>query len=173
MDLKIIVDLANIIVALGVLIAITQISINRKQLHFATIERCITEFRRFESNKVPIDKTDLIRYIDLINEELFYFQHNYLPKTIAYEWIDGMLDFVPIIDNRGNILNPQNCIPELAAKRNHFLRNYPRLKDSFIVIQTVRFDNAYNEEESKQDLRISSRKAIVEEIYKNVKAFSF
>jgi hypothetical protein len=173
MDLKIIVDLANIIVAMGVLIAITQISINRKQLHFATIERCITEFRRFESNKVPIENSDLIRYIDLINEELFYFQHDYLPKTIAYEWIDGMLDFVPIIDNNGNILNPKSCISELAVKRNHFFRNYPRLKDSFIVRQRIKFEDAFNEDESKQDIRISTRKAIVEEIYRNVKGFSF
>jgi hypothetical protein len=93
MNWQIIVDIANLIVAVGVLLAITQININRKQLHLATLNRCIDVFRNMSGMRsLQSSATDVHNYIDFVNEELFYIQHKYLPKVVALEWLDGMLD---------------------------------------------------------------------------------
>ena len=169
-----IVDIANIIVALGVIVAITQININRKQLHFDTIARCIEEFRKLDNLLGnAANEPQLLKYIDLVNEELFYFQHNYLPKVIALEWIDGMLDYLTLLDTNSDVLNKGNCIPLLQIKHDFYLRDYPRIVHSFTIRQDHDLSIIYSNKPEDRNWRIQNRKAIIEEIYNNVQNFSF
>ena len=174
MNWQIIVDIANVVVAVGVLFAITQININRKQLHLATLNRCIDEFRKMPNVKSQhASEKDVLSYVDFVNEELFYIQHKYLPEIVAFEWLDGMIDYFPITNKRNEILNVGNCVSQLEIKRDFFLKDYPRLKKTFSVKNDYDFVVVYNKDPERQSLRILTRKKIVQEIYKNVRRFEF
>ena len=49
------------------------------------------------------------QYIDLCNEELFYFKHGYLPEEIVNEWLDGMIYYLPHFDGEKNVNNDECC----------------------------------------------------------------
>jgi hypothetical protein len=173
MNWQVIVGIANVIVALGVVVAITQININRKQLHFVIIARCIEEFRKLGNLKNDsVSENTIRKYLDLVNEELFYFQHDYLPKELALEWLDGMIDYISITDQEGNLLNTENCIPGLAHN-DAYLESFPRLKETFIVRQKFSSEIIYSNDPLKRDLRILNRKQVAEELYNNVIRFAF
>lgn len=57
------------------------------------MQRCIDNFRTWYSN--PNKKVDFF-YLELLNEELFYFQKGLIEEEIALEWIEGILDFIII-----------------------------------------------------------------------------
>lgn len=63
------------------------------------------------------------RYLDLCNDEMFYFQHRYLPDEVAREWIDGMFSILPL-------LRPQGEVVDGHQDRSHWLEllaEFPRL----------------------------------------------
>lgn len=148
--------------------------INRKQLHLATIKRCIDEFRSLiNPNNPQYSDADAAKYVDLVNEELFYFQHGYIPEVVAYEWIDGMMDYLPLFDNGGNILNKGHCVDKISSKHDILLRDYPRIKYTFTIPIDYDFETVYSQHPDKQNLRLIIRKNLVQSIYQNVKRFNF
>ncbi len=166
--------IATVATAIGVWFAFSQSRTNQKQLHLATLNRCINEFRNYAGIlKDNEDTVALSKYVDLVNEELFYMKYDYLPKEVAYEWIDGMIDFIPITNKNEEVLNPDNCLLLLKNNRNEYFKNYPRLKVSFIIRGSHDFVTAFTEEAEKQTLRAMTRKMIVEEIYNNIKFSEF
>lgn len=83
-------EIVNLIISsittLAIIFAVVQIKINRKQLYLSTITKCICDFRNLGYlNQQTTDYLIINRYIDLTNEELFYIQHNYIPKDISKE----------------------------------------------------------------------------------------
>jgi hypothetical protein len=167
-------NVATIATAFGIWVAMVQLLINQKQLHLDTIKRCIDEFRNLTSpTNINYSDADATRYIDLVNEELFYFQHNYIPRVVAYEWIDGMLDYIPLFDKTGNILNKGYCVPRLALKPEIFFKDYPRIKHTFTILDDYDFETIYAQTLEKKDLRLIARKNLVESIYHNLKGFNF
>lgn len=173
MDWNIIINIATVATAIGVWFSYSQSRINRKQLHLNTISRCITEFRGYNLLSANPDKKTVSSYIDLINEELFYFKHDYLPKEVAFEWIDGMIDFVPLTNKLEEILNPQDCLLLLRENRTEFFKNYPRVKNAFTISGSYDFIVAFSQDSKKSELRGNNRKLIVEEIYENNRRFEF
>jgi hypothetical protein len=173
MGLKDLADLAQVVTGIAVIIAIYQLMVNQRQLYFGAITRCVSRFQEIEIEQETYGSKQISSYIDLVGEELFYFQNGYIPKTVAYEWIDGMLDYLPLTDKKEKVLNPGNCIHSLEKKRNYYLRYYPRIKHAFTVGGHYDFKIAYSEEEKDIEQRTVQRRLIVEEIYNNVKDFSF
>ena len=107
--------IATIIGGIAILAAVRSYSISRKQLNFTALESCIKRYRdQFLDLDRHAPKSQVLRYIDLVNEELFYFEHNYLPVDVAEEWIDGMIEHLPIFDPTGKVLNPDHCIPVIV-----------------------------------------------------------
>ena len=86
-----------------------------------------------------IDRSIITRYIDLTNEELFYFQHHYIPKEISKEWIDGMIDFIPITNKSGNILNKDHVINYFTEHRIELLKNFPRIQNALKIQKNLIF----------------------------------
>ncbi len=163
----------EVITAIGVLIAVTAYGITRKSLYLTTIEKCIEGFRNLKNlNKQP-SREEIEKYVDLVNEELFYFQHGYLPIEIADEWIDGMIDFLPIFDKKGNVLNPNNCIQDLAEKHDRYFQNYPRVVTAFTIKGNYDFKLIYSSDTKSAAKRKHQRRKLIIEILKNLKVLKW
>lgn len=162
------------ITASAIVFAVVQIKINEKQLFLSTITKCIADFRNLgELNRQTTDPVIINRYVDLTNEELFYFQHNYIPKDIMKEWIDGMIDFMPITNINGQILNKKYCIKYIASNRSMVFQNYPRVQNAFEINKIFDFRLIYTTDESKRIDKVKERKMLITEIVKKVNAFEW
>lgn len=103
--LEIAVKLVTIVSLPAIIITIY---IARKQLFLSTISKCIDEFRKVVYDKTTCDEERTKKYIELCNEQLLYIRNNYIPFDIAVEWIDGMIDYLPVINKDREILNLEN-----------------------------------------------------------------
>jgi hypothetical protein len=167
-------EIIQTITAVAVITAVIQIYINRKQLYLSTITKCISDFRNLQGlNKDTIDKFILWKYIDLTNEELFYFKHDYLPRNVAVEWVDGIIDYIPIKNNKDEVLNKDNCIKELLEKHKEYLSGFPRIINAFSIKEQYDFDLIYNKDNSSLSDRMKERRRLIDEIIRNNNRFNF
>ncbi len=88
------------IVAVGVLIyAARSYLLQRQQLNYDVITNCTQRFQEILPGLYSDDDKEReqskIRYVDLCNEELFYFAEGYVPPDVIREWIDGMVLYLP------------------------------------------------------------------------------
>lgn len=153
-------------------LAVRQININRKQFHLTTLDHCISDFRNIKGlNRLTEDEEVISRYVDLCNEELFYFQHQYVPAEVAIEWTEGMIDFLPVTNPKKEILNAAYCIQNLAQQRKTFFKDYPRIRHAFEVKDNYDMQVIYSDDEAMQRERIKERMRLIREILKNVADF--
>ena len=112
-------------------------------------------------------------YLELTNEELFYFQHDYLPLEIAKEWIDGMIDFLPITNSKSEIINEHHCIKYFVDHREEMFRGYPRIKHAFDLESGYVYDVnlLYDSSKELRKARITERKKLINEVLSNIKSF--
>lgn len=104
-------------------------ALSKKQIHFSTMEKCTNDFRNVVLLKDEKTQEDLIwQYIDLVNEEFFYLEKNYLPLEVCIEWIDGMIDYLPFYNADGKFENSEN-FPLLNDQSfaKIVMANYPRI----------------------------------------------
>ena len=140
-NIKDLLEVLSYIVTSGSLIALyVTYKQSNKQIHFSAIEKCVNDFRTLEKFDNNLEKK-FAHYIDLVNEELFYIENNYLPKEVAIEWIDGMIDYLPFKTKSGKfidsfryneILNDNNLL--------QFLKDYPRIAKFINIYDDVNFD---------------------------------
>jgi len=109
--------------------------LTRKQLNFAVIVSCTERFQAVITSLKSQDdiKRDegIRKYLDLCNEELFYFKHKYLPEEIIEEWLDGMIYYFPHLLDGENVNRDKDCLLELLEEGR--LHDYPRIRESFRV----------------------------------------
>jgi hypothetical protein len=158
----------GLVTVIGIFIIYHQVKINRKQLYLATISRCTERFVNFGDLHNTINEKDIHNYIELVNEELFYFQYKYLPKEIAYEWLDGMLDYLPLTNKQGVIINSHQTIMKSKDERHLYLKDFPRIKHTFTLRGDYDLDIIYDTQDKNQDIRIATRNVIVDELYDNI-----
>ena len=107
---------ATVIGGIAILFAVRDYAINRKHLNLAALESCITRFReQFLSLDAQASEAQVLAYVDFVNEELFYFEHGFLPLGVAEEWLDGMIDLLPLYDPAGQVVNEGHCLPQVIA----------------------------------------------------------
>ena len=133
-------DIATMISALAIVFLIVEYNASKNTRNIQLMHRCIDIFREW-FNK-PNQKVD-IPYLELLNEELFYFQKRLIQKNVAIEWIEGILDFIQVHGNSGVLLNGyynQTNIESLAewenrkvffARIRYFI--YPKLQRNIII----------------------------------------
>lgn len=175
MNLKDILELIlEGITAFAIVFASNQIRLQKKQLNIEVIDRCINEFREKFFGKLCrfTENTDLITgYLDLVNEELFYMQRGYLPKDVSIEWLDGIIDYIPIRDSKsGKVLNSNCCICLLKRDECKLLDPFPRTRHTFSIpdISKEDFSKIYDDDIY---VRMKQRKMLIEVILKNLKKF--
>ena len=159
-------DLLEILVwlvgAFSLIYAAHSYKTSQKQLNFAVIVSCTERFQKTMpqlKSKYTVERERAIKaYVDLCNEELFYFRHNYLPKEIIEEWLDGMIYYLPHFKNGINVNNSEHCLKEIDSK---MLEEYPQIKEAFEIDNDFEYEN-FNFKNSQQ------RRKLVENIRYNL-----
>jgi len=164
-------DILKILGLVSFILGIYSFNINRKKLNFSVLQSCVTRFHDFidviDSEK-PAPK-DLRKYVDFVNEELFYIQNDYLPQEVCEEWIDGMIDTMPIYNSKGEWLNPTKSGEADACTttihEENLLQNFSRVKNAFTV-KSLNVENIYS---LNSILEKKARKNLIKIILKNLK----
>lgn len=164
----------SLITASAIVFAAIQIKINRKQLFLSTITKCVSDFRELgQLSKDTKDTHILNKYVDLTNEELFYFQHKYIPKDVSKEWIDGMIDFMPLTTIDGKVLNADYAIEYLVKNRTTVFQNFPRILNAFEVPDSYDINLIYSTDISQRLERVKERKRLISRVLKNAQKFKW
>lgn len=167
--LEVLSFLATIIGGIAILFAVRDYSISRKQLHLSALESCITRYRdEFLGLNMDSPELMVVKYIDLVNEELFYFEHQYLPMEVAAEWIDGMIDYLPLFDPTGNVLNKGSCLPMIAQRKILDQYRFRRVKRAFTIRIPVEMEWVYGD--PSHPVKEDERKKVIYAIIDNLKS---
>lgn len=164
----VVADIFSIIGIIGLILFFLDFRRNSKKTQFEIISSCV---QRFHNIAIKLgdksDDYDIIAYLELVNEELFYFENKMLPYLVAEEWISGMIDYLPIFNSKGEILNDGNFVSNIEK----FIYNYPRIVNTF----TISMDKIVNEyiyiksDFQNVHTKYSKRKYIVNLILNNLK----
>ncbi len=132
--LQILAYVAQIAGGVGILAAAATFLVHRNQLNFDVIMKCNQRFQEIvvdlKAGDGPQEKRARERYVDLCNEELFYFANGYLPREVIEEWLGGMLDYLPLFDDvTGRVVHSER--PPIVEPG--LLKDYPRIKEAFTV----------------------------------------
>lgn len=142
--------------------------INRKQLHFHTAQKC---FELYRKEFMTLGWHNYEEYFDFVNEELFYIQNRQINKEVAIEWIDGMIDNMPVYYKDKEKPVNVNAINIEIEKR---IKNYPRLKIVFTINEKSCYDNFdgvfknYSERSENDNM---DRLRLMNEIYYNARNY--
>ena len=162
----------EVVKLIGIIFAFRAFIINKKTLYLSTINNCVNQFRQIPSiRKADSNTEDLNKYIDLVNMELFYFQYHYLPKEICDEWLDGIINVMPICDRRGKVLNSRYVNQALVTNRIALLADFPRVRKVFTVSQRYDFDIIYSTDYKDIRQRQILRRAMILELMGNLKLY--
>lgn len=133
---------ANITTSLKIL-GFIAIYINHRltqdQFSFTVMLSCIERFQALspfiKSN--PDDTSSLRKYVDLTNEEFFYFQRKNIPKAVIAEWLDTIVDYFPLyVEGKDEPINYLSLrFKDIHDKR--LLEGYPRLIKAFTLAPSV------------------------------------
>ncbi len=124
----------QILGGVGIFVAAITLLVHRNQLNFQIIASCTDRFQRIMSDLESEDQATRERaekrYVDLCNEQLFYFRNGYLPRDVMEEWLGGMIDYLPLFDDvTGRVVHPER--PPIVEPG--LLEDYPRIKEAFTV----------------------------------------
>lgn len=117
----------------------------QKQFSFEIITSCTTRFQEIvdmiDSSDQEEKKRGYRKYIDLCNEEIFYFQQKYILEEVMKEWLDGMLNYIPVYykDEKTNL--NKNLLSTNILEESDLLDRYPRIRNVFKVNKIYKRDN--------------------------------
>lgn len=163
---EVLANYATVIGSFAIAFVIMEHFINKNVRNIQLMQRCIDQFRSWFSS--PNKKVDL-PYLEILNEELFYFQNRLIQKKVAIEWIEGILDFITIFSITGKPLNNYKKQVDISTldregdNKSFFYRIYffvtTNLTDDFLV-------PACNEDENIHHFK---KRQLAKELYKHIK----
>ncbi len=125
--------ISSFVSAAALVFAAYTFKVNKSQLNFAVIVNCTERFQKImpgiKSDDAAVKQRAIKQYIDLCNEELFYFKNGFLPQEVVDEWLDGMIYYLPHYVSEQSFRNKHE-ISELIAKEN-LSQEYPRVFSAF------------------------------------------
>lgn len=143
--LNLVSQVATILGVIGLWIAFRSLRNSRDTFHHGVITSCTDRFQHLSPklSQLPLSDEALQQYLELCNEEVFYFENDYLPQAIIDEWLDGMLSYISLRRGDGSFFQlsqiPAQSIPDLSpllsVEQHQLLENYPRLKYAFSLSQ--------------------------------------
>lgn len=145
----------------AIIFTIKSFTIRKKQHYFTVVNNCINKFQDNFAGIEKFDRKQELKYIDLVNEEIFYIINDYLPFIIAVEWIDGIIDILPIFNAESQFFtNPKTPITNQIDKDT--LKLYPRIKNTF------RSDRITQEIDLTDIKNLELRKQVIEDIFQKI-----
>ncbi len=162
--------IANITASLGVIGFIALYLAHQqsqRQFNFAVMISCIDRFQKL----IPLissghDNSSLKQYVDLTNEEFFYFQQNYIPKDVMVEWLDSIINYLPLYVKDESVPINFDFIVHRTIHNDSLLIGYPRLIKAFLLKESYDTAVIYNRENIGYR---TLRKKLIKEIAKNLK----
>lgn len=150
---------------IAILFAAISYKLNLKQHYFTVINNSINKFQDLFITENKLNTEQKLKYLDLVNEQLFYIENYYIPSDVATEWIDGMIDFLPVYDkNMGEIkTNPESKFGSSYENLNIML--FPRILKAF-TLNFVPNDSNLNLTHPEN---YKERQLVVINIFKNIK----
>lgn len=140
-----------------------------KQFQFTVMLSCIDRFQ----NLYPVQRDSqegdfeqrLIKYLDLTNEEFFYFQNGFIPKVVMVEWMDSIIECLPIyhIDNQEPLNYDLLDFREIHDRK--LLQKFPRLEIAMKV--NGNYDFSVIADRATSDSR-RQRRELISEILGNL-----
>ncbi|MEL6674111.1 MAG: hypothetical protein AAFR61_18040 [Bacteroidota bacterium] len=154
--LEVLSFIATIIGGIAIVAAVRSYSVSQKQLNFSALESCIRRFREdFSDLSESSPEEQSLDYLEFINEELFYFEHGYLPFHIADDWLERMLSFLPVYGPDGNIvLQPIYSLPGLEEHKWLDKYSFRRVRKVFTLKDPSKVGSLKNAAELKNHLHI-------------------
>lgn len=110
--------MANIATTAGFLgLVAVYFGYKQTQAHFSfsVMLSCIERFQRLPPLEVngQYDLANIRLYVDLTNEEFFYFQRKYIPKEVIVEWLDSISMNFPLYANNEPLpVNYDRALPK-------------------------------------------------------------
>lgn len=131
---------------------------SKKQIHFTAMDKCIKEFRQISTPTFLGSDNRAEQYIELINEEFFYFEYDYLPMQVSVEWVDGMIDYLPFYcKNNGFIKSTRFVKLSDEQSTSAILYDYPRVRKALTIKKDIDFDKIYMDV-STEEFRLVRKK---------------
>lgn len=151
--------LSWVVGAISLAVAAFTYALGKSQFNFAVITNCVERYQsimaKIRSGNGEERIEALKRYVDLCNEELFYFKNRYVPEEVVDEWIEGMICYLPQYFKIEERYIKTEYAPEIVDL--DLLKDYPRIRKSFTVYR-------------KYDLsREIDRYALIKDIKHNLK----
>ena len=160
--------IATIIGGIAILFAVRDYSISRKQLHLSVLQSCVARFRDHFMDLSATSSSTLVRdYLDLVNEEMFYFEQQYLPLEVAHEWLDGMIHYIPIYDGTGKILNEEHCLPQIVQEDMLSNYHFRRIRRIFTVEGNFEVEGIYRA--TMSEINLTERERLIRYLLYNIR----
>jgi hypothetical protein len=137
--------------------------LGKKALNLDVMVYCINRFTALvsELNNPKISEDALKSYIELTNEELFYISKKYLADEVALEWIDGMIEFIPLYNCKNQLINGNAKLDK--HKWEQATKGYPR-----IIHFSTENDFTPGDMQSNE-----KRRALAKLLYKRMKQYEY
>lgn len=147
--------------SITLILAVIGYLVTKRHLNFSVIFSCNERFQKIRVGlNSDINGTQHKKeYIDLCNEEIFYFQNKYIPKIIMREWLDGMIFYIPhFTENQGGGKKfSDNAKFKDTEYLNKEFGEYPRLDNTFRVKKLYDINNS------------QQRKDLIKELINNIR----
>ncbi len=148
---------------------------SRKQIHLSTIAKCIQDYRNLYHKFDDKYQNPLFlgQYLDLVNEELFYIEKGYLPKEVANEWIDGMIDYLPFITANDFVKSSKFLQLEDIKSTEKALFVYPRILHFITIRNIIDYETVFLPLNDRSGMfrRNSERKKLIKALRKNLRSY--
>lgn len=171
--LEIIGKIVTILGVIGIFITLVNYKRSKSQFQISILQKCIDSYRKIVENKREIDKCNVYDHLGLINEELFYMQHGYLPKSICREWLNNMLDYMPIIlqenKNSSKVLNLEKVKYKYILANINLLDDFPKILKIFTIKKHYDFEIIYSSGGKCKSERNAERQRLIDELLSNFK----
>ncbi len=154
--------------AVAIIFIIIEYIANRNIRNIQLMHRCIDVFRKWSQGNDP--KVNF-EYLEMLNEELFYFQKGLIEKKVALEWIQGIIDTLQLFASDNTLLtdyNKQQNIKELALWKE---KKYFFARIDYFIHTPI--DKAYVVPSFDDPSHLFIKRQLAKQLYRHIRNYKF
>ena len=130
---------AEVLKYFGFFYVIRAFLVSRNLMYASTMHQSLAAKRKLPIiTKTCTDCSTIDRYLHLIDMDLFFFKHNYLPQDMIDEWIMQSLHIIPAFDSKGRCVNTDICNIFLLENFDQLVKQYPKIRYYFTLQNEVK-----------------------------------